>query len=170
MSSDLHDKIVIACARYFKNGYSSKKCQVYLNPQTYSWRSKPDIVAFANEKVVHIIEVEPNFKKAFNTYVLHGIEQIMLCPGDRRWIALPKKEYLKNPNVAKEECSKKHIGLLTSETKGRGVQIQKVLNSKKSIGRLGSEGPGRPPSTLLKLYPNVYKRFKIGEDDSLKLK
>jgi hypothetical protein len=130
--------------------------------------SKPDVVAFANEKVVHIIEVEPNFKKTFNNGVSHGIGQIMECPGDRRWIALPKKEYLKNPNVAKEECSKRHIGLLTSETKGGGVQIKKVLNSKKSIGR--SEGPGRPPSTLLKLYPNVYKRFKKGEDDSLKLK
>ena len=95
MASEIHENIVKACAQYFKN--KSKRFQIYLNPECEMWGfdGKPDLVAVARKDNVHVLEAEPTIKKILTERELHGIDQVMQSPGNKRWVALPEKEFLK---------------------------------------------------------------------------
>jgi hypothetical protein len=169
--TDLHRKIVIACARFFKRKYPNR-CLIYLEARTkkdtYGKYICVDLLVINRRDNIHVVEVEtrPFTIRSWSD----GIEEICDTPGHKRWIAFPKEifeNHLITSERTVEECKERGIGILLSRKAGKGLAIDCFLEAKRTKN---PQVYGRPPPDLLGKYPKVKELYEKGEDHSYKLR
>jgi len=132
-----------AIERYFLKEYDVTRMTM-AEPTDIRYK-RPDLVFVqARRDVLHVIEVESSFSKAFGKN--SGFNQLKQYKGNYKWLAIHEDEYYKDVERFERECKKRGIGLIV-------VSGYERLRVREEIQ------PNRISGDFLSYYPQVEEEW-----------